>query len=544
MLAARAPAVTSVHDMVRWTAEAATLVDAHGRATPALQKLLLAVEPLFAKLAPRARMVFTDLAAHTGASLKDNSAMPMRRVPYWQKEVHPLANYQSSPSLPKEADVVIVGAGLTGGSAALHIADEAKKRGLRVVMIDAGEVAGQASGRNGGNLEAIPENFFGAYGTYDGFAEERYKFLQQSYPHLPEKVLRKQAQRIAETIIKFGYKNAKLTTEDIAKHKLDVDHSLAGWLRLALNPREEKALREEVKLGEKLGLAVKLVSPAQIKKRWKLDTKFYGRVVENNGNFHPFKLVVQEVQRALDQGVQLYTNTKVTKIDDHVVTTERGAIRAGKVIVATNAFTSELFPQLEDIEYFRSQIVNYAHVENHLNGITFTAKDGDIYGNYPKQDWYTDRTGKKRGTLHLGGGQDTRAHGPAHARPTPRVYKLIQHEAKQLLPQLEGKVPVRTWAGPMAFVEGKHGMRMPVIGEIQKDVLVAVWCNGYGSTGCHKTGAEAARWALDGALSPDVPKDVFGIERLLSDDPMFPTTTTTTTRTTTRTTTTTTTTNP
>jgi hypothetical protein len=48
-------------------------------------------------------------------------------------------------------------------------------------------------------------------------------------------------------------------------------------------------------------------------------------------------------------------------------------------------------------------------------------------------------------------------------------------------------------------------------------VLIAVWCNGYGGTGCHKTGAEAARWALTGALSGDVPQDVFGVRRLLSD---------------------------
>jgi hypothetical protein len=51
--------------------------------------------------------------------------------------------------------------------------------------------------------------------------------------------------------------------------------------------------------------------------------------------------------------------------------------------------------------------------------------------------------------------------------------------------------------------------------------LIAVWCNGYGSTGCQKTGAEAARWALTGQLSDDVPADVFGVKRLLSDAPMF-----------------------
>jgi len=53
------------------------------------------------------------------------------------------------------------------------------------VLLDAGDVSTQATGRNGGNIEAIPENFFGAYGTYDGFVQERYKFLKAAYPRCP-----------------------------------------------------------------------------------------------------------------------------------------------------------------------------------------------------------------------------------------------------------------------------------------------------------------------------------------------------------------------
>lgn len=517
--------------MLRFTAAAATLVDGNGAATPALQRLLVDARAVLSdRMSKPAMMLFYDLAAMTGARLDGAPPMPLRRVPYWQKEAHPLDGFQSTPKLPDEADVVIVGAGLTGGAAALHIADEAKKRGLRVVLLDAGNVASQASGRNGGNLEAIPENFFGAYGTYDGYAEERYKFLKASYPHLPEDVLRAQANRIAETVIRFAYKNAKLLTDDIKTHKFDVDQSMSGWLRLALNKREETALHREVAFARRLGIDMETISPAEIKKRYNLDSKFHGRLTGNNGNFHPFKFVVKEVQTAVDKGVLLYTNTKVSSIDSksadhHQLKTDRGTIKAKKVILATNAFTSELLPRLKDIQPFRSQIVNYHHTKNDLDGITFTAKDGDIYGNFPKQDWYRDGQGQQRGTLHLGGGMDTRVQTPHDAEPSKKVYKLIQDEAQQVFPDLKDRVPARTWAGPMAFVEGKHGMRMPVIGELgpghESGILLSIWCNGYGGTGCHKTGYEAARWALDGKLSDDVPADVFGVGRLLTDEPMF-----------------------
>jgi glycine/D-amino acid oxidase-like deaminating enzyme len=118
----------------------------------------------------------------------------------------------------------------------------------------------------------------------------------------------------------------------------------------------------------------------------------------------------------------------------------------------------------------------------------FTAKDGDIYGNFPKQEWYW-RGGTVKGTLHLGGGLDTPFRGPWQARPSPKVYRLIVEEVTQVFPELAERAPVRTWAGPMAFVEGRHGQRMPVIGELgdgaERGVLIAVWCNGYGGTGCH-----------------------------------------------------------
>ncbi|MBM4283004.1 MAG: FAD-binding oxidoreductase [Deltaproteobacteria bacterium] len=524
-----------VGSMLRFTAAAATLVDKNGAARPELQGLLVDAQKVFGdRLSRPAALLFYDLAAMTGARLDRDAPgvppMPLRRVPYWQKEAHPLDGFQSTPKLPEEADVVIVGAGLTGGAAALHIADEAKKRGLKVVLLDAGNVASQASGRNGGNLEAIPENFFGAYGTYDGYAEERYKFLKASYPHLPEDVLRAQANRIAETIIRFAYKNAKLLNDDIKKNDYAVDQSMSGWLRLALNKREEQALKNEVAFAKKLGIDMGTISPALIKKRYNLDSKFHGRLTGNNGNFHPFKFVVKEVQTAVDKGVLLYTETKVGKIEsksptEHLLQTDRGTIKAGKVILATNAFTSDLLPQLKDIQPFRSQIVNFHHTRNDLNGITFTAKDGDIYGNFPRQDWYKNSQGQQRGTLHLGGGMDTRVPSAEGAEPSRKVFQLIEGEAKQVFPDLKDRVPARTWAGPMAFVEGKHGMRMPVIGELgpgnESGILLSIWCNGYGGTGCHKTGYEAARWALDGKLSDDVPEDVFGVARLLSDEPMF-----------------------
>lgn len=517
-------------EMKAWTAKAEALTTDHGRTTPELQATISEVEARHADAFTRgARPVFQDFVAKVGGKMEGPIAMPSNDTPIWLKGAHPLANYQSRPKLPKEADVVIVGTGLTGASAAYHIAREAEKNGISVVVLEASDPGTGASGRNGGNFELIPENFYGEYGTYDGLEEERYKFLRASYPELPEEALRAQAKRIAETIVKFGHKNADRMASTIESEKIDCDYSPAGWLRTALNEREAQGFEAEAKLAAEAGAKVEILSAEQIQERYKFPAEHPGRLVHGNGNYHPFKLVNAELQKALDHGVELYTRTPVKRVrsledEVHLVETPRGNIRAKKVIVATNAFTSQIFPELADVKYFRSQLSSYAHVENTLGGITVTAKDGDIYANFPKGEQYA-ADDKPRGTLIVGGGQDVQDVDPWKAAPSKEVFALSQQEIATHFPAAAKQPATAAWAGPMAFVEGKHGMRLPVLGPLgegaKSGVFVAIWCNGYGGTGCHLAGAGAASWALTGKLPEDMPQDVFGPQRLFTDKPQF-----------------------
>ncbi len=513
-------------EMKTWTAQAAALTTAQGRTTPELQAAITEVEARHADAFTReARPVFQDFVARVGGKLEGPIAMPAEDTPIWLKGVHPLANFQSRPKLPKEADVVIVGTGLTGASAAYHIAREAEKNGVSVVVLEASDPGTGASGRNGGNFELIPENFYGDYGTYDGLEEERFKFLQASYPELPEATLRAQAKRIAETIVTFGHQNAARMADTIEGEQIDCDYSPAGWLRTALNAREAEAFEAEAELARKAGAKVEILSAAEIQERYNFPAEHPGRLVHGNGNYHPFKLVNAELQKALDHGVELYTRTPVKRVrsledEVHLVETPKGTIRAKRVIVATNAFTSQIFPELADVKYFRSQLSSYAHVDNTLRGITVTAKDGDIYANFPKGEQVGER-----GTLIVGGGKDVEDADPWKAAPSAEVFAQSQQEIAKHFPAAAKQPATAAWAGPMAFVEGKHGMRLPVLGPLgegaQSGVFVAIWCNGYGGTGCHLAGAGAARWALTGKVPEDMPQDVFGPQRLFTDKPQF-----------------------
>jgi glycine/D-amino acid oxidase-like deaminating enzyme len=530
---ARSGGVFDAREMSRWAAAASSLAEQkHGRATRELQSAMSEVERLEPAFSRRAKPIFTELVAETGGSLAGPISLPRRHVPYWLKGPHPLAGFQSRPELPKEADIVIMGAGLTGGSAAYHLSRIAQRRGLKVVVLEAKDPATEASGKNGGNFELIPENFFGAYGTYDGLEAERFKFLRASYPDQPESVLRRQARRTAEAIVDFALTNARRMRRTIERERIDCDFSPAGWLRTSWNEREIEGTLADAALAAERGGKMEVLDEKAIADRYSFPAPFGGRIIHDNGNYHPFKLVCGELKAAIDRGVELYTRTPVRKVssvkkDLHLVETGRGTIRAKKVIVATNAFTSQIFPELAAIRPFRSQISSYKHVEDRLDGASVTAKDGDIYANYPGEDRYLGEDGVRRGTLNVGNDVDTEIPTPNKVLPSRRVFARGRPEIVRHFPMIEGKPSIRAWGGAMAFVEGAHGMRLPALGPLgegpRSGVFVAVWCNGYGGTGCHNAGAGAARWAITDRIPKDMPQDIFGPARLFTDQPLFDT---------------------
>ncbi|GAA2300204.1 hypothetical protein GCM10010234_48720 [Streptomyces hawaiiensis] len=68
----------------------------------------------------------------------------MKQIPYWL-DTAPALPDRSGKDLPGEADVVVIGGGLTGLSTAYHTA----RKGARVVLVEKDKVGSGASGRNG-----------------------------------------------------------------------------------------------------------------------------------------------------------------------------------------------------------------------------------------------------------------------------------------------------------------------------------------------------------------------------------------------------------
>src|SRR5579863_899513 len=119
-------------------------LESGGRISPRLATELQRIDSE-CRFTSAARAEFQTLLGALGLDSAFPIKMPLVCEPSWFRYPHPLKHYRSHAQPPVEADVVIIGAGLTGASAAYHLRNAITK-GLRVVVIDRGSPACEASG--------------------------------------------------------------------------------------------------------------------------------------------------------------------------------------------------------------------------------------------------------------------------------------------------------------------------------------------------------------------------------------------------------------
>jgi len=459
------------------------------------------------------RAEFQNLFGTLGLDSSFPIQVPRNSEPAWSRYVHPLKHYRSQASLPAEAGVVIIGAGLTGASAAYHLREAAAKN-FRVIVLDRGSPAGEASGRNAGNFELLPEN---SVGTYEGFARERLHFLCRCYPAIPREVLRVEAEREASLVLSFAVRNRDRLKQIIEQEKLACDFSPKGWLYLAHTEREEQAICDEVALATRQDQQVEIWSRMKIRQEFGFERGFIGRFIPGDGTYHPAKFVYGVLQVAVSAGVELYTGVGVRRVQSagdgrHVIETDEGSLLARSVIVATNAFTSQLFPELGAIRPVQSQISVTEFAPDRCRGRVVTSEEGPVYFNQP-------RAGACHGMapLLLGGGDDRPMRNPSSRRRSPKVHARLLELRDHYFPELRRRPFSTEWIGPIAFTPDQ----LPAMGFLKPGIVVAAGFNGYGGSYCVAAGQAAADMAISGVVPDWLPEDVFSPQRLLNHKPLF-----------------------
>lgn len=236
-----------------------------------------------------------------------------------------------SDTLPAKADVVVIGGGFTGLSAARALA----KRGAQVVVLEAGAVAAEASGRNGGHVN-------------NGLAVD--------YATVAARV---GSQRAAAWY--RAYDDAVDTVERIVREEsIDCDFQRRGKLKLASRPAHYEALaRSFPQLQREADSEVELVPPDRVRDEIGSDRFAGGLLYKKSAQMHMGRFGRGLAEAAARHGAQIHDYTPVDRLERlqgqaHRVYTRRGSIDAAQVLLATGATRIGAF---SSFSFWRRRIV-------------------------------------------------------------------------------------------------------------------------------------------------------------------------------------------
>ena len=220
------------------------------------------------------------------------------------------------------ADVVVVGAGYTGLSTALHLA----AAGRRVVVLDAGEPGWGCSGRNGGQVNP-------------GGAKV-----------LPEDVVASLGPDRGERFLEFGDRSCDLVFELIDRFRIECEAVRPGYVQGGFGPKGRRFNREWARQWAARGSEVRFLEREEIADL--LGTRRYdsGMHDARGGSVQPLAYARGLARAAMEAGAVIHGASEATGIvrdgAGWSVRTGRASIRCEFVVLATNGYTGDLWPGL------------------------------------------------------------------------------------------------------------------------------------------------------------------------------------------------------
>ncbi|MFN3936744.1 MAG: NAD(P)/FAD-dependent oxidoreductase [Gemmobacter sp.] len=336
------------------------------------------------------------------------------------------------------ADACIVGAGYTGLSAALHLA----QRGLRVVVVEAHRTGWGASGRNGGQV---------------GSGQR----LDQD--DLEARMGKADARRLWDLA-----EEAKALVRDlVVRHEIPGGFS-PGIAYACRRPGEVAAIHAYAdRLRRDYGY--ELVEPldrAQAQALLGTEAVFGGQIDRGAGHVHPLNLALGMAQAALDAGATIHEGSPVVSVEHGARVTVRaqsGHVEADHLILACNGYLGRLEPAVAQ----RVMPINNFIVATEPLGDAMplaepvAAADTHFVVNY----WRPTPDGR----LLFGGGE-------SYGWRFPDIAATVRKPMLQLYPQLAGARIDHAWGGTLAITM----TRLPCFLRVRPNVLSASGYSGHG----------------------------------------------------------------
>ncbi|MFO1151693.1 MAG: FAD-binding oxidoreductase [Alsobacter sp.] len=398
--------------------------------------------------------------------------------PYWW-EAAPRPDALDLP-LPPSADVVVIGSGFTGLSAALTLL----RRGRKVLVLDKDVSGYGASTRNGGQIGSGNQKF-------------RVKTLV---------ALRGQAK--AEAMLREGLAMLEFIATLVETERIDCHFVRCGRFRGAMQPEHYEAMARDLDdLRAVTGVESVMVPRAEQHREIGTDLFHGGSVLPADASLHPGLYHRGLQARVEDAGGLVLGRTPVIAVSPEgsafTVATSRGPVRCRNVIVATNGYTDRSLPELRRrIVPIGSAIIATDVIDEPVFARLIPA--GRVYGNTNRVFYYFRAAPGERRILW--GGRAARL----PAEHSPARYAHLARDLLSVFPELGSVRVTHGWEGRIGYTYDE----VPHLGQTSAGVHYAL---GYCGTGVsrstyfgHKIGLQVAgapegRTAFDDLPFPAYP---------------------------------------
>ena len=237
-------------------------------------------------------------------------------TPYWWDDQ---PQFENNNKLPPSADVVIVGAGYTGLSAALTLS----KAGKSVIVLDSEVIGHGASTRNGG-------------------------MLGSGHKVSSEEAVQKYGTEIAAQLHKEANASLAFTTNLIKENNIDCDLQICGRLRTSWLPQDQINMSKNLKKLKAIEhFNSNMIEPELMSESIETDLYFGGQFYQDHGAVQPRKFHYGLLNLAINAGAKVFGSRPVIQVNKisksreptFNVLTSTSSIQCQQVLMATNGYT-------------------------------------------------------------------------------------------------------------------------------------------------------------------------------------------------------------
>lgn len=388
-------------------------------------------------------------------------------VSLWDRTAPPPPD---APELDGEhaCDIAIVGAGYTGLSAALHLAEG----GASVTVLEASKIGHGGSGRNAG-------------------------LVNQGLWYHPGEVVEVLGADAGERLNRAYASGPSLVFELIERHGIDCEARRAGTLYLAPDNAHAAKLAVRAKAMNARGARVEMLDRETASSRTGTGRYVAALFDPEAGTINPMGYVRGLAHAAAAAGARLHAGSRATKVEKAgsawAVSTGKGRITAGRVILATNAYTDTLWPGLRQ-EIYPLYFFQYATTPlgDNLRRTILPGGEGAWDSRAAMTAFRLDASGR----LIVGSIGSLPARGDGFRR------RWAERTVARLFPHLGPVTWDFRWMGEIAFTPD----HVPRVHELAPGVLTCIGYNGRGIAPGTVMGRAMARHILsDGAEELPLP---------------------------------------